>query len=155
MVIVDNWETQEGYISQGQVIGFCELGVAIVAGEPVAFGTGAQNKIVMTLYADPGDSVGVALKGGAAGDKVPVVFYGVVKMVGYSTCTVGGAVINSGTAGTTVTYGNVTPLTAANTEAGMDLAAVNGTGTAHILGMCLQAGTTLGDELLILVGGMR
>jgi len=109
----------------------------------------------MTAYALAGDSVGVTMKGGVTGDKIPVVFYGVVKMVGYSTCTVGGALINSKTAGTTITYGNVMPLTAANTEAGMDLANVNGTGTAHILGMALQNATTLGDELLVLVGGMR
>lgn len=156
MVDTDNWETQEGYICQGAVIGFCELGAAVVAGEPVAFGTGAQNKIVMTAYALAGDSVGVTLKGGVTGDKVPVVFYGVVKMVGYSTCTVGGALINSATAGTTITYGNVMPLTATATGNLVDvLCENNGTGTAHILGMALQNATTLGDELLVLVGGMR
>ena len=157
MADTDNWANQEGYICNGNIIGFCELGTAAVAGEPVGFGTAASNKIVVNLYSGAANAVGVTLKGGVTGDKVPVVFYGVVKMVAYSTCTVGGAVINSATAGTTITYGNVMPLTASDTtdDQGFFLAAINGTGTAHVLGMALQAGTTLGDELLVLVGGMR
>jgi len=94
------------------------------------------------------------MKGGGTGDKVPAVFYGVVKMVAYSTVTAPGEyVINSKTDGTTITYGNVMPLTAVNTTAqGMYLCHVNGTGTAHVLGMALQAATTVGDELLVLIG---
>ena len=154
MVDTDNWDTQEGYICQGNVIGFVELGNTVVAGEPVGFGTPATNKVVMNLYSGEANSVGVSLKGGVAGDKIPVVFYGVVKMVAYSTVTVGAAVINSATAGTTITYGNVTPLTATDTGNLVDvLVSNNGTGTAFILGLALQAGTTLGDELLVLVGG--
>lgn len=156
MVITDNWDTQEGYISQGNVIGFVTLGVAVVAGEPLAWGTATANKVVMTLYSNPADSCAVALKGGAAGDQIPAVFYGVVKMAAYSVCTVGGAVINSGTAGTTVTYGNITPLTAVETtEAGCFLVSNNGTGTAYVLGMALQDASVVGDEILVLVGGMR
>jgi len=152
MVDTDNWDSEEGYICNGAVINFVELSTAVVAGEPLAFGTAAANKIVMKKYALSADSIAVALKGGGTGDKIPACFYGVVKMVGYSTCTVGGFVINSKTAGTTITYGNVMPLTAANTEAGMDLAHVNGSGTGFVLGQCLQAATTLGDELLVLIG---
>lgn len=156
MVDTDNWETQEGYICQGSVIGFVELGTVIVAGDILTWGTPAQNKIVMNGAIAGGNEasgVAVAMKGGVSGDKIPAVFFGVCKMVAYSTCTVGGAVISPATAGTTITYGNVCPLTAANTEAGMDLAGVNGSGTAFILGMALQAGTTIGDELLVLIGG--
>jgi len=152
MAIVDNWDTEEGYICQGSIIDFVTLETACVAGEPLAFGTGASNKIVMKLRAASADSSAVALKGGVTGDKIPAVFYGVVKMVAYSVCTVGGFVINSKTGGTTITYGNVMPLTAETTEAGMNLARVNGTGTAFLLGQCLQAGTTTGDELLVLIG---
>lgn len=151
MADTDNWSSQEGYICQGNVINFVELGTAVVAGEPLGFGTPAANKIVMNLYTGEANGVGVALKGGSTGDKVPVCFYGVVKMVAYSTCTVGGFVSASGTPGTTITYGNVTPLTAATASA-VQWARVTGTGTAFILGQCLQAGTTLGDELLVLIG---
>lgn len=154
--MTDNWDSQEGYISQGSVIGYVELGTAIVAGDNLTWGTAAANKVVLssaTAGGDEASGVAVAMKGGVTGDKIPAVFFGVVKMVSYSTCTVGGAVISPATAGTTITYGNVCPLTAANTEAGMDLAGVNGSGTAFILGMALQAATTLGDELLVLIGG--
>lgn len=152
MVDTDNWDTEEGYLCQGSVINFVTLETAVVAGDPLAWGTPLANKIVMKKYAASADSCAVALKGGVTGEKIPACFAGVVKMVGYSTCTVGGMVINSKTAGTTITYGNVMPLTAVNTEAGMDLAQVNGSGTAFLLGQCLQAATTLGDELLVLIG---
>ena len=151
MVGLDNWPAQEGYISQGSVIGFVELGTAVVAGEPLGFGTPASGKIVMNLYTGEANGVAVSLKGGSTGDRIPACFYGVVKMVAYSTCTVGGFVSASGTPGTTVTYGNVTPITA-GTASTVQWARVTGSGTAFILGQCLQAGTTLGDELLVLIG---
>jgi len=50
MADTDNWSSQEGYICQGNVINFVELGTACVAGEPLGFGTPAENKIVMNLY---------------------------------------------------------------------------------------------------------
>lgn len=151
MAVIDQWDSQEGYISQGQVIGFVELGTACVAGEPLGFGTPAANKIVMNLYSGEANGVGVALKGGVTGDKIPVCFYGVCKMLAYSTCTVGGFVCSAGTAGTTITFGGVTPITAATASA-VQWARVTGTGTAFILGQCLQAGTTAGNELLVLIG---
>ena len=157
MVDTDNWETQEGYICDGSVIGFVELGSTVVAGEALQWGTSAPNKVVMIAKALAADSCAVAMKGGVTGDKIPAVFYGVVKMCAHSTITVGDAVVNSKTEGATITYGNVTPLTA--TDTGINNVAVlkhnNGTGTAYILGMALQAATTIGDELLVLVGGMR
>lgn len=157
MATVDQWDSQEGYISQGQVIGFVELGTAAVAGEPLGFGTPAANKIVMDLYTGEANGVGVCLKSGGTGDKVPVCFYGVCKMLAFSVCTVGGFVISAGTPGTTITYGAVTPLTAeagttVYTMQGMQLARNNGTGTAFLLGQCLQAGTTVGNQLLVLIG---
>ena len=157
MATVDQWETQEGYICQGNVIGFVELGAPAVAGEALQWGTPAANKVVMIKKSEAADSCAVSLKGGTTGDKIPAVFYGVVKMCAYSTITVGDPVINSKTEGATVTYGNVTPLTAEGTTCnhGYYLKHNNGTGTAYILGMALQAATTTGNELLILVGGFR
>ena len=154
MVGLDNWETQEGYICQGNVIGFIELGTAVVAGEALQFDTPLAQKVIMKSKVDAAGACAVALKGGGTGDKIPACFYGVVKMVAYSTITNPGEyVINSKTEGTTITYGNVMPLTAVDTTAqGLYLCHVNGTGTAHVLGMALQAGTTVGDELLILIG---
>ena len=157
MATVDQWETQEGYICQGNVIGFVELGAAAVAGEALQWTTPVANKIVMIKKALAADSCAVALKGGGTGVKIPAVFYGVVKMCAHSTITVGDPVINSKTEGLTVTYGNVTPLTAEATTCnhGFYLKHNNGTGTAYILGLALQAATTIGNELLVLVGGFR
>jgi len=45
----------------------------------------------------------------------------------------------------------MTPITAATASA-VQWARVTGTGTAFILGQALQAATTLGDELLVLIG---
>jgi hypothetical protein len=156
MAIIDMWDTQEGYICQGTDIGFCTLGTAVVAGEPVTFGTSAANKIVVNMYADFADSVGVAMKGGVTGDTIPVVFYGVMKMCAHEAITVGQCVSNSATAGTTITYGNVIPI-AINTGGTSDIlfALVNATGTQHILGLALQDAATIGDEILVLIGGQR
>jgi len=156
MVDTDNWDSQEGYISQGQVIGFVTLGTSVVAGDWLTWGTAAANQIVMdaaTPKTAEANGVAMALKGGVTGDKIPACFYGVCKCVAYSTCTVGGFVTNPATAGTTITFGNVNPLTATDTgRDAEDLARMNGSGTAFLIGQCLQAGTTIGDELLVLVG---
>jgi hypothetical protein len=154
--MTDMWDTQEGYICQGTDIGFCTLGTAVVAGDCVTFGTSAANKIVVNQWSDFADAVGVAKKGGVTGDTIPVVFYGVVKMVAHQTVTVGQCVSNSVTAGTTVTYGNVIPI-AINTGGTSDVlfCLVNATGTQHILGMALQDGAAPGDEILVLIGGQR
>ena len=153
MATVDQWDNEEGYICQGSVIGFVTLETAVCAGDPLAWGTPAANRVVMKMYTAEADSCAVALKGGVTGDKIPACFFGVVKMCGFSVCTVGGFVINAGTVGTTVTYGMVTPLTAATgTLVGAYLARNTGTGTAFVLGQCLQAATTVGNELLVLIG---
>jgi len=154
--MTDMWDTQEGYISAGTDIGFCTLGTAVVAGDCVTFGTSAANQVVVNLWAAFADSVGVAMKGGVTGDRIPVIFYGVVKMVAHQTVTVGQCVSNSATAGTTITYGNVIPI-AINTGGTSDtlFALVNATGTQHILGLALQDGATPGDEILVLIGGQR
>lgn len=156
MANVDYWDTQEGYICQGTDIGFCTLGTACVAGECVTFGTSAANQIVVNQWAAFADSVGVAMKGGVTGDVIPVVFYGVVKMNCHAAVTVGQCVSNAGTAGTTVTYGNVIPI-AINTGGTSDVlfALVNATGTQHILGLALQNAGNVGDDILVLIGGQR
>ena len=112
----------------------------------------------MNLWNIGFDSVGVALKGGVTGDKVPVVFHGVLKMVGHVTMDAGSIVGNSQTVGTTITYGNVCVATTINTANSAEIEnrrLLNGTGTAWTLGMALQATAAAGDEILVLVGGSR
>jgi hypothetical protein len=156
MVNVDMWDSEEGYICQGTDIGFCTLGTAVVAGECVKLGTSVANQIVVSKWAAIGDSIGIAKKGGVTGDVVPVIFYGVVKLVAHITVTVGSCVRNCQTAGTTITWGNVVPI-AVNSGGTYDtgLAMNNQTGTAHVLGLALQDGANSGDEILVLIGGAR
>ena len=154
--MTDNWDSEEGYIANGSEIGFCTLGTAVVAGECVTFGTAAANQIVINKWAATMDSVGIAKKGGVTGDVIPVVFYGVVKLVAAQTVTVGASVGNAVTAGTTITWGNVVQIGNLSTgTAAPTWANQNGTGTAHILGMALQTGAAPGDEILVLIGGSR
>ena len=154
--MTDMWDSEEGYIALGTDIGFCTLGSAVVAGECVKFGTSVANQIVVAKWTASGDSIGVAKKGGVTGDVIPVVFYGIVKLVAAQTVTVGQCLQNAATAGTTITWGNCVPIanlstgTAAPTQCNQ-----NGTGTAHLLGLALQDGATPGDEILVLVGGAR
>ena len=54
--MTDNWDSEEGYISQGNVIGFVELGTSVVAGEPLKWGTPAANVVVMSKYSASADS---------------------------------------------------------------------------------------------------
>jgi hypothetical protein len=154
--MVDMWDSEEGYIAQGTDIGFCTLGSAVVAGDCVKFGTSAANQIVVTKWAAVADSVGIAKKGGVTGDTIPVIFYGVVKLVAAQTVTVGSCVQSAATAGTTVTFGNCVMI-GINTGGTSDVAYIlnNATGTKHILGLALQDGATPGDEILVLIGGQR
>lgn len=153
--MTDNWDTQEGYICQGQILGFVTLGSAIVAGDVLTWGTNAANQVVMSeAGAANGDGLAVAMKSGVTGDVIPAVFNGVMKMVSHITVTQGDCVINCATAGTTITYGQVQPQTAVNTANDAQiiaLKAVNGTGTAYRLGMALQTGVP-GDEILVMIG---
>jgi len=169
MTQVDNWDQEEGYVSAGLQIAFCELGATVVAGDLVGFGSAAANKVVMTLWSAVGDAVGVAIKGGVSGDRIPVAFYGVVKLANAvgGQLTVGACVIGAATnvsvtnsSGIVMTYGYVTALTgyaSATTNvtyaAGFYLHANNGTGTCYRIGMALQTAATQGDEFLCLVGG--
>jgi hypothetical protein len=154
--MVDMWDSEEGYICQGTDIGFCTLGTAAVAGECMKFGTSVANQIVVSKTSASGDAIGIAKKGGVTGDVIPVVFYGVVKLVAAQTVTVGQTVKSAVTAGTTITFGNCVPIANLNTGTAAPLAASeNGTGTFFKLGLALQDGATPGDEILVLIGGSR
>jgi len=153
MVDTDNWDSEEGYICNGAVINFVELSTAVVAGEPLAFGTAAANKIVMKKYALSADSIAVALKGGVTGDKIPACFYGVVKMYSGSTITAGNMVCNDASG----RFLNTLPELANVTAGVLGYASMFRGGTLYRLGLALQngQGATTGCELLVLIGGLR
>jgi len=152
--MTDMWDTQEGYICQGQIIGFITLGTAVVAGDLLKWGTSAANKVVMNQGGDAdGDAPAVALKSGVTGDTIPAVFNGVMKMVAHVTVTVGQIVEGVATAGTTITYGQVQPIpNLATGNAVPVFVGLNGTGTRFRLGIALQDGATPGDEILVAIG---
>lgn len=142
----DNWPDEEGYIVEGTVIGFAESGSAITEGRAVAFGTAASGKVVVTAASAIGDSFGVALKAAtASGQKIPVAVGGLMKMTSSATITVGFYVMNS-------TDGHVTRCLCPWTNAGAVLQIFTGGVGSHILGLCLQDGSTAGNEVLVLLG---
>lgn len=134
-------------IVDGLVIGFCYADGAITANAPVKFGTAAANRIpVITCAAaaSVGMGVGVALKASAtAGDIIPVCFHGIVKVTSSETILIGDLVISGATDATVIGGGASASWF------------ISSTGTQYCLGLALQAATTIGDELLILVGGGR
>lgn len=144
-MVTDRWPDEEGYIVEGIVIGFCEAGNTLTANRGCARGTAATGKIVVTTPAGVGDSVGVALKAASAGEKVPVAFSGVIKMVSTGTFNAG-EFITGGAAGR-AKCGQA----AANTSS-LNLFKAAGSTGSYILGMALQTAAAEGDECLILLG---
>jgi hypothetical protein len=142
--MTDYFANKDGYVADGHVIGFCNCTAAVVEGSWVAWGTTLADYVGVTASAAASDAVGYALKGGAAGDKIPVCFNGVVK-------TLAGAAFNAG-----VIVGNQT---GANSKKVVTLAyasnliRLNGVAyTARIIGKALQESSNALDEVLVMVG---
>jgi hypothetical protein len=92
---VDLYPDEEGHISDGLIIGYCRCQAAIVQNEAVFIhATSVSGVVSVAPTAGDADSCAVALKAGSAGDRIPVCFYGVVKMYGGSTITAGDVVCN-------------------------------------------------------------
>ncbi len=143
MVNTDNWDSQEGLIADGLVVGFCRAGAAIAAGDAVTFGTAAANQVnVITAHAAAtvGKGIGVALKAASTGDILPVIYFGVVKMTAGETIVIGDILISGLAAGQVFGVGASNSLL------------LNTAGTQYVLGIAIQEATTIGDELLVLVG---
>lgn len=139
----DYWPEQDGVIVKGLICGFCYADEALTAGTMVSWGTSAVGRVaVKAAGSETGDAVGVALKSvTTAGDIVPVVFSGIVKLTTAETLAIGNLVINNKSSIAIVGMGASTKLY------------IN-SGTQYILGCTMQAGTDdNGDELLVLVGG--
>lgn len=153
---VDRYPDEEGHISDGLIIGYCRCQDTILQNQAVLLHATAVTGVVSVApCAADADSQAVALKAGVAGDRIPVCFYGVVKMYGGSTITAGNIVCNDASGyfvGTLPEYSyNLSP-TYLSYYAGLDRS-----GTVFRLGMALQNQNTAttGGELLILIGGLR
>lgn len=152
---LDLYPDEEGHLSDGLIIGFCKATTTIVQNQAVFLHSTAVSGAV-SVAPCTADATGqaVALKAAAAGDWIPVCFYGVVKMYGGSTIVAGDMVCNDASAifvGTLPAYDyHLSPTYLAYYASNK-----NG-GTCYRLGLALQNGNgaTTGGELLILVGRM-
>jgi hypothetical protein len=151
--MADFYPDEEGHISDGLVIGFCQAVDAVEVHEAVALGiTTVTGAVSILAAAADGDAVGVTLKAGGIGAKVPVCFYGVMKLKA-GTAITAGQILQNDSLGTYI-------LDIKDTITGCDdwwitLAGISGTGTVFRLGMALQAAANSGDDFLVLVGGLR
>ena len=145
--MVDYFPKKDGYVADGHVIGFCDCTAAVLEGSWVKFGTSLADYVAVTASAAAGDAVGMALKDGAAGEKIPVCFYGLVKTQAQAAIAAGGKLVSN--------------TTGANSKKVVTLAydsihlRINDTGgnfTARILGTALQEAHNDTDEILVMVG---
>jgi hypothetical protein len=145
--MTDLYPDEEGYISDGKVIGFCKAAGSIALHSGVFLGTTSASGVVSVVAGSAhGDSVAVALKAADTDDYIPVCFHGIVKMVIGDTCTAGDIVMSDASA----TY--VLPLNPFTEDEILKLRSLNGTGTYCRLGMLLQPGAASGDEALVFIG---
>ena len=145
--MTDLYPSEEGYISDGNVIGYCKCQATIALHSSVFIhGTAVAGVVSVAPTAADGDGCAVALKGGAAGEDIPVCFFGVVKMMAAAAIDEGDQV-KSDSLGT-----YILPIADRDATAATLLRGMNYTGTVIRLGVALQAGASSGDELLVLVG---
>jgi hypothetical protein len=147
--MVDYWPQEEGAIfDYSSYILPCYPESLILELSSVKPGaTTTAGRIDVTASTTKADGIGIALKAASAGgvpERIPVLFYGAVKLLyddTNSATPMGGFVYNSIT----------TTICCVEAPVWADLVA-SGAGSSYILGMALQAGTTGDDSQLILVG---
>jgi len=143
----DNYPSEEGYICDGNVIGFCKCQAAVEFLEVVYIhGTNVAGYISVAPAAADGDGIAVALKEGAAGDYIPVCFFGIVKMYAGAAMVPNDAVINDSLG----TY--VLPIPTYTHDEFVAWRGYDQDGSQCVLGTCLGHAAASGDEVLILVG---
>ena len=142
----DWWPSQEGRVSDGFTINIIAEGATTEA-SACKFGTSTSGQMTVTDAAGLGDGWGVMLRAaGAAGEAIPVVILGNVKMTvsnGTDQPVQGEIVMNSTTIYCT-DVGSVGTFTSANL--------VGSSGSSYLLGMAMQTATATGDEIVICVG---
>ncbi len=144
--MTDLYPDEEGYISDGTIVGFCKAAGSITLHGAVTFGNTGVSDYISVVASGVANGVGICLKAADTNDYIPVAFKGIVKQtVGAATFSIGQAVKASGT-----TAGVVERLIAGFTT-GQDYLNVipGGTTFQYRLGYAVQPGTTAGDEVLI------
>jgi len=139
--MVDFWPQEEGYIVEGAPVMMCVAGAAIEEMACVKLSATTAGQVTVITNAAWGDSMGVALRSAATGQRVPVAFEGVVKLIANATIALGEMVVNAAAKSCYVV------------DAPVSADVMKGdTGSAYVLGTALQAATTHGDEILVLLG---
>lgn len=143
--MTDYFPSKDGYVADGDVVGFCYADGAIVAGTYVAFGTSRANYVAVATTSTASAAIGMALRdASAAGDIIPVCFMGVVKTIAGAAIATGALVGNSATSNKVVTL--------AYTSDKIRINGIGGNYTARILGTCLQGAHNNTDECLVYIG---
>jgi len=142
--MTDYYPDEEGVLLDGISVGWCQLSTAVSAMGGVVLDTATAGNIVVKAGTISMDCQGIAMRAGSSSDYIPVLFYGVAKMMLGNT-GVGGSPVGAGT-----TAGYVLAIGSYTSSQINKLHGLNYTGTVEILGKQLQAGVT-GDEVLILV----
>jgi hypothetical protein len=122
--------------------GISELSAVAVSN--AAGATTVAGRLAVIAASGIGDGCAVALKASSAAGvplRIPILFYGAVKLTMDAAVTVGKFIVN--TAAPTV-YADVGTLHYDHL--------VVGNGASYILGLALQGGGAVSDELLVLVG---
>lgn len=144
--MTDLYPDEEGYIDEGQVVAFCKVQAEVEVHEVVyVHGAAVSGCISVAPAAEDGDGFAVTLKAGEAGEYIPVVLRGVVKIYAGDTITAMDMVQNDALG----TY--VLPIPAITSDELQEWRGLNYTGTRQRVGVALQGGVT-GDEILVLVG---
>ena len=147
VAVTDYYPNKDGYITDGNVIGFCYADdTTMAAGSFVTAGSTQAKYVGVKVTAAECDGIGMCLRTPSAiGDIVPVAFRGVVKAVASGTITIGQLVSNSMTtkAAVVLTHAEATSATL-----------IANAGTARILGTALQGQATAvtADEILVMLG---
>ena len=148
--MTDNYSIEDGVMFQGFDVGICQAATIIYPLTAVTLGlTTVANCISVVQSSLVAQGMGVAMKYGVTGDYIPVLFYGIAKMFAGNAITAGQSIIS----GTTQTgmQGYVIANTAfSNATYYNAMAGLDGTGTAYILGKCLQNSAS-GDYSLCLI----
>ena len=145
--MTDLYPSEEGYISDGYVLGYCKCQAAVEYHDTLYIhGTAVSGTISVAPTTVDSTGVAIALKAGEAGDYIPVCFFGVVKLMAADTLTVGDCIISDALG----TY--VLPLPNVTATAATKFRGLNNSGTLFRLGFALQNATASGDEFLALIG---
>jgi hypothetical protein len=136
--MTDKWPSEEGFISEGEIVSLFKASAAVSKGMLV--------KLMGDLEVQPAtansDPVGVVLKDGATGEIVPVCIHGVCKVKAGGAITVGKAVKSDDSARAVVLSDQ------AVNEAGSSAYTIY---YARKAGIALQAASVADDWILVFV----